>query len=460
MQIFARRTLLAASAGLVVAGGVGAHRLLQAPENASIQADPVAPLRRLVQDRGGDRAGWLDDRGLLAAVNAAYHADGTGLPQTLAAALDLGDAKLLQWLVWTFDSRDLFNPQGPPLTPVDHDALHTANRIVLSPILDPHPLAAPTAQPPTLQAEDRAWTLDQKLRALDNPVRDGQLRPELILPELGVRPGMVVADIGAGEGLLSLPMARAVTPDGTVHALDVDPRMVELLKKRAADQHLERLKPVLVQPGLDHFYTRESFDLAVLCTVYEYLDAPVAFLRHVRAALVPRKGKLALLQGKVSTPFFASDFGIGFRHDRLRQLGARVPPDLQAAVDRIGKGDIADAALRERLAELFNELARDPALPATLPLPDAGDDAKLLTWLSAHRGKGPTPAIQAAALLTEVQIRLRSFFANGLNREVFPRGIYLGERRLVRALALAGYRLERRVDGLPAHDFWIFAPTD
>lgn len=62
---------------------------------------------------------------------------------------------------------------------------------------------------------------------------DGRLIHALILSGLDLRPGMRVADIGAGQGLLAIPIAEAVGPSGMVYATDIDPDALRLLEQRA-----------------------------------------------------------------------------------------------------------------------------------------------------------------------------------------------------------------------------------
>ena len=58
---------------------------------------------------------------------------------------------------------------------------------------------------------------------LDRPERYTEEAPQLLLDELKLKPGMVVADIGAGSGYLSFPMAKRVAPNGKVLAVDIQP---------------------------------------------------------------------------------------------------------------------------------------------------------------------------------------------------------------------------------------------
>src|SRR5665647_1055739 len=63
---------------------------------------------------------------------------------------------------------------------------------------------------------------------------DAERRPEKVIEALGIKPGSRVADVGAGTGLLTVHLARAVAPNGTVVATDIDGAVLELLYQRLA----------------------------------------------------------------------------------------------------------------------------------------------------------------------------------------------------------------------------------
>lgn len=67
---------------------------------------------------------------------------------------------------------------------------------------------------------------------LDDPDRQRWLPSAAVLERLALRPGMRVADVGAGTGYFALPMARAVVPGGEVFAVDVQPEMLQQLGAR------------------------------------------------------------------------------------------------------------------------------------------------------------------------------------------------------------------------------------
>ena len=79
---------------------------------------------------------------------------------------------------------------------------------------------------------------------LDGDKRFGEAHPGQMLGSLGVTAGSTVVDYGCGPGLFTLAAARLVGPSGTVYAIDLEPRMVELVGTRAAEAGLANVRAV------------------------------------------------------------------------------------------------------------------------------------------------------------------------------------------------------------------------
>jgi 2-polyprenyl-3-methyl-5-hydroxy-6-metoxy-1,4-benzoquinol methylase len=128
--------------------------------------------------------------------------------------------------------------------------------------------------------------------AEDNTAReqarfDAERRPEKVVEALGIKPGSRVADVGAGTGLLTVHLARAVAPNGTVVATDIDGAVLELLHARLETAGLaevvERRVVGAETPGLE----AGAYDAILLAEVDHFFQDAVAWLQAAQQALKP-----------------------------------------------------------------------------------------------------------------------------------------------------------------------------
>ena len=134
---------------------------------------------------------------------------------------------------------------------------------------------------------------------LERPSRASEERPDLLVKELHLQPGMTVADIGAGSGYLSRRMAPVVGP-GRVFAVDVQPQMVALLTELSQKPEFKNLVPI--QGDADNVkLPPASIDLAVFVDVYHELAYPYEVMRSLILALKPG-GQVVLVEYRGEDP--------------------------------------------------------------------------------------------------------------------------------------------------------------
>ncbi len=126
-----------------------------------------------------------------------------------------------------------------------------------------------------------------------------------ILAAMDLKPGMHVADIGAGTGVISRLLADKVGPTGVVYAVDVAKNMVDYIAKTAAEQQLTNLKPVLGDPRSPKL-APGSVDAICIIDAYHHFEYPKEMLAEIKKALRP-DGTLLLIDFKriegVSRPY-------------------------------------------------------------------------------------------------------------------------------------------------------------
>jgi predicted methyltransferase len=107
-----------------------------------------------------------------------------------------------------------------------------------------------------------------------------------IVAACALRPGMDVADVGAGTGLFVPLLADAVGPDGTVYAVEIVPEFVDHLSERAAAEGLTNVRAVLCTERSVELPPR-SVDVVFTCDVYHHFEYPRSTMTSIHRALRP-----------------------------------------------------------------------------------------------------------------------------------------------------------------------------
>ena len=112
--------------------------------------------------------------------------------------------------------------------------------------------------------------------------RDGEA--EQVMNFLGVRPGMTVADIGAGGGYYTVRLARRIGPTGRVIGQDVMPEFLDKLRLRVDHEHLTNVTLALGEPHDPRLLPR-SVDLVLMAHMYHEVEQPYGLLYNLLPAL-------------------------------------------------------------------------------------------------------------------------------------------------------------------------------
>jgi len=135
---------------------------------------------------------------------------------------------------------------------------------------------------------------------LERPERETEEKPQVVIDALEIRPGQTIADLGAGSGYYSFRIAPLVGPKGKVMAIDIEPKMLEVIAQRATREHVANLRPVLGSERDPNLAPR-SVDLLFMVDVYHELEYPYEVMTRVRDALKPG-GRVALIEYRGEDP--------------------------------------------------------------------------------------------------------------------------------------------------------------
>jgi ubiquinone/menaquinone biosynthesis C-methylase UbiE len=129
---------------------------------------------------------------------------------------------------------------------------------------------------------------------LDRPEREKEEQPARLVELLKFKPGEVVADVGAGSGYLSFRIAEKVGPAGKVLAVDVQPEMLAIIRKKMADRKVAQVEPVL-GAETDPKLPAGAVDAIILVDVYHELSHPQEMTAAMVKALKPG-GRLVFVE--------------------------------------------------------------------------------------------------------------------------------------------------------------------
>ena len=166
-------------------------------------------------------------------------------------------------------------------------------------------LAAPARAdaPPT--PSDRATAthsfadVAQWSKVFDDPKRDAWQKPRELVAALALPPGATVADLGAGTGYFSLPIATRV-PNGRVYAVDIQQEMLDIVANRAASAGLANVTPVLATET-DPRLPAGTVDLVLMVDAYHEFSHPLEVMTGVVRALKPG-GRVVLIEYRAEDP--------------------------------------------------------------------------------------------------------------------------------------------------------------
>jgi arsenite methyltransferase len=125
--------------------------------------------------------------------------------------------------------------------------------------------------------------------------RDRLRDPDAVIRVLGLRPGMVVGDLGPGAGHFTLRLAKAVAPNGVVYALDARQSTLDDLMEAATGHGITNLRPVSVRR--DRLEIPEPMDFLFVSATYHHLPEPATYFAEARTHLRPG-ARVAILESR------------------------------------------------------------------------------------------------------------------------------------------------------------------
>jgi precorrin-6B methylase 2 len=135
---------------------------------------------------------------------------------------------------------------------------------------------------------------------LERTTREREERLTLLVNSLQLKPGDIVADIGAGSGVISLRMSEAVLPGGVIMAVDVQDEMLERLKAYCEKFGVSNITPVKGDQKSPNLKPA-SLDMAIMVDVYHEFEFPFEMLQEISKAMKPG-GRVVFVEYRMEDP--------------------------------------------------------------------------------------------------------------------------------------------------------------
>src|SRR5262249_35031636 len=135
---------------------------------------------------------------------------------------------------------------------------------------------------------------------LERPEREREENPSKLLEALKLKPGMVIADVGAGSGYFTFRMADKVGPKGKILAVDIQPEMLDLIRQKMKARKISHVEPIQGKEA-DPRLPAGAVDLILLVDVYHEFSQPFEMTEKMVEALKPG-GRLVFVEFRLEDP--------------------------------------------------------------------------------------------------------------------------------------------------------------
>jgi ubiquinone/menaquinone biosynthesis C-methylase UbiE len=166
---------------------------------------------------------------------------------------------------------------------------------------------------PLLLAQERPFQIEEWEKRLNR-----RQPPVKIMDAIGMKPGMVIGEVGAGTGRMTMWIADRVEDSGKVYANDIDKGALEHLRERCKRDGFENVE-IVVGEVEDSKLPASALDIAFMINVYHHLDRPVPLIRNILPSL-KSDGILAIVDCDPDKVDWGKEHDCTQKKDMVREL--------------------------------------------------------------------------------------------------------------------------------------------
>jgi len=166
---------------------------------------------------------------------------------------------------------------------------------------------------PFLGAQEKSFTIEEWEKGLNK-----RQPPVRIMDAVGVKPGMIIGEVGAGTGRMTMWLASRVGDSGKVYANDINKRSLEQLRWRSKRDEFKNIE-IIVGEVADPKLPPNTLDIAFMINVYHHLDAPVPLIRNILPSL-KSDGVLAIVECDPDKIDWGEGHGCTGEKDMVKEL--------------------------------------------------------------------------------------------------------------------------------------------
>ena len=111
--------------------------------------------------------------------------------------------------------------------------------------------------------------------------RDSWQKPDAIMDSVGIKPGLIVGEIGAGDGYFTFKIADRVGTEGHIYANDIVQSKLDYINKLCKERNINTITTILGEEN-DSLFPKDSLDLIIMVYTFHHLGEPVIYLNNLR----------------------------------------------------------------------------------------------------------------------------------------------------------------------------------